>query len=217
MKHKFHLVAITAAILLMDAAQASNVTIPHEFSSGTPARAAEVNANFAAVKSAVDDNDARITQNAADIAANTAAIANTGLLGYDVLIPTHCWSFTEATTSFSKILDVGTFSKLSSTSTMEIQFNGRLVAHGIGGVGVVYELRVDDAATTLGFARALLRQFEQGPEGVNASITGLFPWLYEGSHTVSLWAATTDSTASFVGLAGDTLCQTNHFVVKELE
>ena len=39
---------------------ASTLTVPNTFSSGTPAVAAQVNANFTAVKGAVDDNDARI-------------------------------------------------------------------------------------------------------------------------------------------------------------
>ena len=40
---------------------AGNVTIPNTFVSGTPAKASEVNDNFSAVKTAVDDNDARLT------------------------------------------------------------------------------------------------------------------------------------------------------------
>ncbi|NVJ49389.1 MAG: hypothetical protein HWE11_03315 [Gammaproteobacteria bacterium] len=55
---------------------ATDVTIPNSFSSGTPARASEVNQNFNAVKAAVDDNDARITSNAANITANTNAISS---------------------------------------------------------------------------------------------------------------------------------------------
>ncbi|MEZ5465773.1 MAG: hypothetical protein R3F22_11255 [Lysobacteraceae bacterium] len=39
---------------------AGDLTLPHSFSAGTPAVAAEVNANFDAVETAVDDNDARI-------------------------------------------------------------------------------------------------------------------------------------------------------------
>jgi len=39
---------------------ADNLTIPHTFTSGTPAVAAEVNANFNAVKFSVDDNNKRI-------------------------------------------------------------------------------------------------------------------------------------------------------------
>ncbi len=42
-------------------AWANTVTLPNTFTAGTTARAAEVNANFAAVKTAVDDNNARIT------------------------------------------------------------------------------------------------------------------------------------------------------------
>lgn len=40
--------------------QAGSVTVPHTFTAGSPAVAAEVNANFSAVETAVDDNDARI-------------------------------------------------------------------------------------------------------------------------------------------------------------
>jgi len=44
------------------------------FTAGTPARAADVNGNFTAVKTAVDDNDRRVSVNAAAIATNTQAI-----------------------------------------------------------------------------------------------------------------------------------------------
>ena len=56
---------------------ASNVTLPNAFTAGTPARAAEVNANFAAVKTAVDDNHARITA-LATVPPITAPTFNTG-------------------------------------------------------------------------------------------------------------------------------------------
>lgn len=49
------LVAMTAPL------QAGPLTVPTNFSAGTPAVAAEVNGNFTAVKTAVDDNDSRIT------------------------------------------------------------------------------------------------------------------------------------------------------------
>ncbi len=63
-------------------ANAGDVTIPNAFQSNTPARASEMNENFSAVKSAVDDNDSRISintsngiQNTDDVATNTAAIS----------------------------------------------------------------------------------------------------------------------------------------------
>jgi hypothetical protein len=56
---------------------ASELTIPHTFTSGTPALAAQVNANFAATREAVNDNDARIDQLLAQVQALSATV--TGL------------------------------------------------------------------------------------------------------------------------------------------
>jgi hypothetical protein len=47
--------------LFASMASASSVTIPNNFTAGTAAVAAEVNGNFSAVKSAVDDNDSRLS------------------------------------------------------------------------------------------------------------------------------------------------------------
>lgn len=44
------------------ATQAAEVTLPHVFSAGTPASAAQVNANFAAVEAGVDDNARAIAE-----------------------------------------------------------------------------------------------------------------------------------------------------------
>lgn len=52
---------ILPACLVSYSALAGNVTIPNTFTSGTPAVAAEVNANFSALETAVNDNDSRIT------------------------------------------------------------------------------------------------------------------------------------------------------------
>ena len=52
---------IFTLIITSSSAYATGVTIPNSFSSGTATSAAEMNANFDAVKSAVDDNDSRIT------------------------------------------------------------------------------------------------------------------------------------------------------------
>jgi len=55
----YHL--IFTLIITSSSAYATGVTIPNAFSSGTTTSAAEMNANFNAVKAAVDDNDSRVT------------------------------------------------------------------------------------------------------------------------------------------------------------
>lgn len=59
--------------------------VPNTFQAGQPARAADVNANFSAVESAVNDNDNRITANANDIASNSSAISSNTAPFYVVL------------------------------------------------------------------------------------------------------------------------------------
>jgi hypothetical protein len=238
MKNTYHLIAIATAILLAGNAHAGIVTVPSTFTSGTPAKASEVNANFSAVKTAVDDNDARITANTADISANTAdiatnaaaisanttaisnnaaAIAKVGLHGVTVISPPACQTLASVTTTYQKLGDMGTFNKISDTSTVEIQFNGRLaVVTSMVGTGVRFELRVDNVATTNGRARSLVKAAEVGVDGVQSSITGIFTNLMAGTHTVSLWAVGANGDAT--NAMWDPGCwSSDHVVVKEME
>jgi uncharacterized protein (TIGR02145 family) len=66
------LIGLVAASALLTA---GSVTIPNTFRANTTAKAAEVNANFNAVKTAVNGNAADISANANDIATNQADIA----------------------------------------------------------------------------------------------------------------------------------------------
>jgi len=59
--------------LLSSATIADDLTIPNTFTPGTPARAAEVNGNFTAVETSVDDNAADISANITSIQANSNA------------------------------------------------------------------------------------------------------------------------------------------------
>ena len=64
--------------LLPVPAVADTVDIPNEFSAGTPAIAAEVNANFDAIEVAVNDNDARLTTNDARLTTVESAVSAQG-------------------------------------------------------------------------------------------------------------------------------------------
>ena len=66
---------ITFLFLVSGSGWAGSLTVPNTFVSGTKAVAADVNANFNAVSTAVNDNDSRITTNTANISANTSAIS----------------------------------------------------------------------------------------------------------------------------------------------
>jgi hypothetical protein len=73
----YRVAAVVLAVLSIPAglALASQVTGTSNFISGTPIRAADMNANFTAVKSAVDDNHARLTTlEGANLEARLAAL-----------------------------------------------------------------------------------------------------------------------------------------------
>ena len=73
MKTTYILIGLLAAGSIT---MAGSVTIPHQFEGGKKAMASEVNANFDAVKNAVNDNDDRITVNEGNISLNRSAIDN---------------------------------------------------------------------------------------------------------------------------------------------
>src|SRR3990170_2448391 len=74
---KKSLVIATISLLTIGSASvmASEVGTLNTFQAGQPAVADDVNENFNVIKTAVDNNDARITANEAAISANTAEIA----------------------------------------------------------------------------------------------------------------------------------------------
>ena len=66
-KSTFFLTLTLAVAIASGGAWAGSLTVPNTFVTGTPAVAGQVNANFTAAETAVTDNDARITTNAASI------------------------------------------------------------------------------------------------------------------------------------------------------
>ena len=70
------LLGAVATVVVSSQVMAGDLTIPNSFTSGTPAVAADVNANFTAVETEVDDNNGRINSNTVNISANTSTINN---------------------------------------------------------------------------------------------------------------------------------------------
>ena len=138
------------------------------------------------------------------------------LLNTTVLLAT-CTSLASFSTAYAKILDVGSFFKTDSVSSVEITFNGRIAVVGsVSGSGAYFELRVDNAATTKGRARASFKSAEVGSDGVLASITGIFPGLNSGNHTVSIWVRTSQGTGTSAMV--DPGCwSSDHVVVREFQ
>jgi hypothetical protein len=77
------LATATSVLLVPLAAYASTLSVPYTFVNGTPADADEVNANFSAVESAVNDNHARINvlESAPAPGDITGVLAGSGLAG----------------------------------------------------------------------------------------------------------------------------------------
>ncbi len=146
-----------------------------------------------------------------------AGLTTAGLVKTTVL-DVNCGTSVDYATTYKKVADIGTFTKVRANSTIEVTFNGRLYVGTMaaGATGAQFELRVDSAATTNGRARASLRRSEVGGGGVPTSITGIFTGLSAGAHTVSMWiqGALGGGTKAIL----DPGCwETDHVVIKELK
>jgi hypothetical protein len=121
-------------------------------------------------------------------------------------------------TTWVRVATLGTFSKIEAASAIEITYHGRVAVDTLfaSETGVIFELRVDDTATTNGRARTRLRPAEVGGDGVPAGMTGIFTGLDTGTHTVSIWARAASYGGTYAAV--DPGCwQTDHAVVKELK
>jgi hypothetical protein len=144
--------------------------------------------------------------------------SHSGLLLRTTSLNVSCPSSKSVGTSWTKIMDVGSFSKLDSGSKLEVTFNGRIYvgSFGSGATGTRFELRVDNSATTNGRARASVQVGESGGSGVPVSITGIFTGLGSGTRTVSIWAATSFG-ASYSVMVDPGCWSSDHIVVKEFK
>lgn len=107
--------------------------------------------------------------------------------------PPGCQQLPTVTSSFQKIANLGTFTKAAADTMAEVNFSTTLYTASSTGTGTVFELRIDDQPTTLGKATALTR--DPG-KFITAHLQGVFPGLAAGTHTVSIWALSTNGNAT---------------------
>ena len=89
--------------------------------------------------------------------------------------------------NFTKIGDFATFNVNSSSSVVELTYNGRIRAVSLckDGWYATFELRVDDTASTVGNVRTEVTNTELG-EDLKVIMIGIFN-LASGSHNASMW------------------------------
>jgi hypothetical protein len=101
--------------------------------------------------------------------------------------PSGCQTLDPFTTTFQKIGDMGTLTKSSSDTWLEINVQTFLWVESFatGCKSVLFQLRVDSTVTTIGNATCLIKT----PDAIfPVSITGVFKDITAGNHVVSLWA-----------------------------
>lgn len=132
-------------------------------------------------------------------------------------LPVDCVSVASfAANTWTKISNLGSVSKLDATSRLEITLNGRVNTTSLAGTGAVFELRLDDTATTHGRARASMKSAEAGNDGVQVSMTGIFTGYGAGTHTINLWIYSYYGAGTYGGV--DPGCWgSDHIVVREIK
>jgi hypothetical protein len=152
---------------------------------------------------------------------NGAGLTGAGLAAATVLNVNCSGTGVAYSSSFTKVADIGTFTKLLPNSTIEVTFNGRtyVTAMSFGSQGAIFELRVDSAPTSNGRARASYAYPQAGTTvGVQTSIMGVFTGLAAGAHTVSMWVQAVGPGASGTGAQLDPGCfSTDAVVVNEFK
>lgn len=128
----------------------------------------------------------------------------------------NCVSLATITPTYAKLTNLGTFTVNSPDSIVEMTFNGRIfIGSFTSGTGAVFELRVDDATSTVGRARANLRVAQAGGGGVQTSITGFFTGLAAGNHTASMWVRTSSGGSANQAMVDPGCWSTDVLIVKE--
>lgn len=129
---------------------------------------------------------------------------------------TACTSVPNVPNTFVKIADIATVDKQHGDTLLRLDLANRLYVASMTNTGVIFEMRVDDQPTTVGFANALYRSTEVGKH-LQVPFVGVFADLPAGPHTVSVWARANAGSATTVMI--DPGCwnsaDVNHLLVTE--
>lgn len=204
------------AMLGSSVAVAGSVTIPNTFTSGTPAVAGDVNDNFTAVKTAVDDNDARVTELETALAALQAKMEamDAGVTLDDLVGSTYCgishWSILgtgdnnfarighgegEMTATFVSATEL----QLTSLTDQEVELGWWV---GTGSVMGTDPTTGDPVSYDTPIIDAKLETFSNPSEAMTATISGFSNGILSidiGGETLSL----------YVSKHGDTMIHTD--------
>lgn len=125
-------------------------------------------------------------------------------------------SLPTVTSAFQKVRDLGSFFKFYSGADVEVTFHGRTYVNAIlNGLGVEFQLRVDNAAPGNG-GSALMRNSEAGGvAGISNSMSAVYPSLSVGTHTISLWARVRGGSLATQAQCDPGIFQLDHLVVRE--
>lgn len=95
-------------------------------------------------------------------------------------------SLSGVNTTFQKLLDFATFTKARDDTLVRLDLANRFYVDSMTGGGAIFELRVDDVPTTLGYASTLIRSSDV-KRYMTQPMFGVFENLPAGEHTVSMW------------------------------
>lgn len=103
-------------------------------------------------------------------------------------------TLSSVSTVYKKIEDALTFKKLSDHTKIELLFTSRVNVFDFNSATYVFfELRIDDLPTSFGTAYTVVFNTNNFD---NIIISAMFPNLPQGDHKVSVWAKTSNSTAT---------------------
>ena len=150
--------AVITASLAISSTWAGDLTLPNRFQSGTPAVAADVNANFDAVEQEVDDNNNRINTNTGNISGHESRISSientVGNLGFTrtISIPAAALSFD----SGDPVVDHGRGLLWSAVTSGGTQLAVKAPADYVGG-DVTFSIFFQTTTPTAGVVNFFLR------------------------------------------------------------